>query len=151
MAQYVSVQRVENGFQAARRMQRIVLWLMDLPAKCTTVAGATGKLQVPAAVSDPPPANALGWTTRWRPWIRHPLNNGSDTDRWALLITPELQAAWIAKRSQLPLAVRNWVQAHVDSAADLAAEWQIDVEVSPGGATVKAFDESEDILPEPAP
>lgn len=140
MASFLVVARIESGFLAAKRMQKIVLWLMGYPARGVSVGGGI-HVAMPATIPDPPPENGgyLGWTTRWRRWHRHPLNSGADTDRWALLVTPDLTAAWLAKRAVLPLAVRNWVQSHVDSAADLAADWFVAGEL----------DSSEDILPEP--
>ena len=138
MAQYLVFQRVEGGVLAARRMARLVLWLMDLPRRGEHIGGGR-HVNMPDSAPSPCPAVVWGWSTRYLPWFRHPANTGADTDRYAIEITDELRTAWLAKRSQLTAIQRNWVQAHVDSAADLAADWLNNGEL----------DSSEDILPEP--
>jgi len=136
MANFIVVQRVENGFAAARRLQKLVLWLLDLPQKGRHVGGGR-HVAIAASCPTPTPEKLIGWTTRHVPIYRHPANDGSDTDQFALRITPELQAAWMTKKDQLPAAVRTWLQSHLTSAADLAADWLSGGEYQP-----------EDVLPE---
>jgi hypothetical protein len=154
MAQFASFTRVEtvSGQQinAVRRFQRLVLWLMDLPKKGVHVGGGQ-HTPIADTCPDPPPSGHPGWTTRWIEWIAHPANvagplataNAQNaSDRFAIRIDALLAAAWQAKKSQLTAAQRNWVQSHVDSAAELAAEWMVggslaenaDIDPEPGGA-----------------
>lgn len=121
---------------------KLYLWLMDLPAEGVDVGGG---VHVPhaAAPPNPCPLQWVGWTTRHRSWIAKPSNNGSATDEFAVRVTAELAAAWQAKKNQLTPAQRTFVQNHLDSAADLAAEWLVNVNGTP------TLIETADVEPEP--
>lgn len=125
-------------------MAKLALWLMDLPRRGVQVGGSV-RLAIPDTAPDPCPKVLAGWTTRHLDWIAKPMNTGAASDEFAIRVTADVAAAWQAKKSQLTPVQRNWVQAHLDSAADLAQDpaWLRLVQ----GQQVLV--ESEDVEPEP--
>lgn len=109
----------------AKKMAKLVMWLMDLPRKGTNVGGGIHACRDDAP-PNPCPRHWVGWTTRHVDWIKKPSNTGAPTDEFAIRLTQELQASWLAKRSQLTPVQRQWIQDHIDIASDLEqlAEWK---------------------------
>ncbi len=142
MADYVIFTRLER-----RRMARIVMFLLELPAVGVNVGDG-----LHVTIAPPPPVvcpkMVLGWTTRHVDWVKHPANTGADTDRFAIRITPELQAAWLARRDLLSGADRTWCQGKIALRAPLTADWERSVPL-PVGGSVSMLVEDEDVEPEP--
>lgn len=139
MAQFAIFTRAD-----APTFQKLLLWLIDLPAPGTHVGGGR-HVDMP----EQPPARDRrdwpGWTTRYVDWVAHPANTGAPSDQFAVRITQPVREAWLAKRSRLTAAQRTWVQAHLDIAADLDATWT----PAPGADDPDPQPrESEEIVPE---
>jgi len=135
----------------APKFAKLLNWLFNLPVKGTHHGGGV-HVTMPDTVPNPCPLNVAGWTTRHRSWVAKPSNTGAGTDEFAVRLTPEITAAWQAKKSQLSAAQRNWVQNHIDVASDieLLAAWKRTV-AEPGGGSVEMVVESDDVEPEAGP
>lgn len=144
MANYCVFTRAE-----APQFAKLLMFLFDLPKKGVHVGGGI-HVPMPDQAPNPCPKNVIGWTTRHFSWIAKPSNNGSPTDEFAVRITPDLQEAWVAKRSQLTTVQRNWVQNHIDTASDLEliAAWKKTVQ-QPDGTMAPSLVETDDVDPEP--
>ena len=143
MANWVILTRAD-----APKFQKLVLWLLDLPARGTNFGGGI-HVTIPDTIPNPPPLDHIGWTTRFSRWVAKPSNDGSATDEFAIKVRDELQAAWQAKKSQLTPAQRTWVQSHLDVASDieLLAAWKRSVQ-NPDGSTTEQVVEADDVEPE---
>lgn len=132
----------------APRFAKLLNWLFGLPVRGTHHGGGV-HVDMPDTVPDPCPRDVLGWTTRHRPWVARPDNTGAAGDEFAVRLTPEIQAAWQAKRGLLSASQRQWVQDHVDVAKDVEAiaEWKRNI-TNPEGGTTKAVVEADDVEPE---
>lgn len=132
----------------APKFSKLLNWLMDLPKRGTPHGGGI-HVSSPATVPNPCPLNVPGWTTRHRSWVAKPSNTGAASDEFAVRLTPEIQAAWAAKKAQLTPAQRTWVQNHIDVATDieLLAAWKRSVPQM-GGGTVQMVVEGGDVTPE---
>lgn len=106
----------------ARKFQRLVFWLMDLPRAGVHVGG--GIHADIGAAPDPSVLDAPGWTTREVRFVRHPIDG-----RFAVRVTPDLRAAWLAKRNQVRPVVRTWVLDRLATESELAADWLTNGEV----------------------
>jgi hypothetical protein len=132
----------------AKKFQKLLLWLFDLPKKGVNVGGGR-HVTIPDTLPNPPPADVPGWTTRQYKWAAHPANDGSLTDQFAVKLTESLQTAWQAKKDQLTAQQRLWVQNNIDIASDieLLQEWKSTIYV------VDGYQESvivnEDVEPDP--
>lgn len=133
----------------APQFAKLLGTLLDLPKKGVRVGGGI-HVDFDTPPPNPCPKNWLGWTTRHVNWIAKTTNTGAGTDEFAIRVTAELAAAWQAKKNLLTPGQRAFVQSHLDSAADLAAEpaWLASVP-QPGGGSVSMLVESEDVEPEP--
>lgn len=146
MAQWLVFTRAD-----APKFAKLLLWLTGLPRRGTHVGGGI-HVEMPDVVANPCPLNVPGWTTRHRSWVAKPSNTGAGTDEFAVRLTPEIQLAWQARKSELTAAQRNWVQNHIDVASDieLLAAWKRTV-AEPGGGSVEMVVESDDVEPEAGP
>ncbi len=128
----------------APQFAKLLLWLFGLPIRGEHVGGGI-HVTMSDAAPNPCPKELLGWTTRYVDWIAKPSNipgTPLPTDEFAVRVTPDMQTQWQAKKSQLTPTQRTFVQSHLDSAADLAAEWKSDV------LGVPTLLESTDVVPE---
>ena len=132
----------------APKFSKLLNRLFNLPVKGTHHGGGV-HVTMPDTVPNPCPLNVAGWTTRHRAWVAKPSNTGAATDEFAVRLTPEISAAWQAKKSLLTLVQRNWVQNHIDVATniELLAAWKRTV-TEPGGATSQQVLEGDDVEPE---
>lgn len=132
----------------APKFSKLLAWLFGLPLRGVHVGGGR-HVAMPDTVPNPCPLNVPGWTTRHRSWIAKPSNTGAATDEFAVRLTPDISAAWQAKKSLLTAAQRNWVQNHIDTASnvELLAAWKRDA-TNPDGSTTKQIIESDDVVPE---
>lgn len=126
----------------APKFAKLLLWLFDLPVRGVHIGGGI-HVPMPDVAPNPCPLVLPGWATRYCNWIAKPSNTGADTDVFAVRVTPELADRWQEKKSQLTAQQRTFVQSHLDSAADLAAEWKRDILGTP------TLFESDDVEPEP--
>ena len=143
MAQFLVFTRAD-----VPKFSKLLSWLFDLPKRGTHVGGGI-HVDMPDTVPNPCPLNVPGWTTRHRSWVAKPSNTGAAGDEFAVRLTPEITAAWQAKKALLTLAQRNWVQNHIDVATniELLAAWKRTV-TEPGGATSQQVLEGDDVEPE---
>lgn len=132
----------------APKFSKLLNWLMDLPKRGTPHGGGI-HVSSPATVPNPCPLNVPGWTTRHRPWVAKPSNTGAASDEFAVRLTPEISAAWQAKKAQLTPAQRTWVQNHIDVASniELLAAWKRTVR-NPDGTQEQQVIEADDVEPE---
>lgn len=100
----------------ARKFQRLICWLLDLPRAGVHIGG--GAHVGLGAAPDNTISDAPGWTTREVRFIRHPI-----TGQLAVRVTPALRAAWNAKKDQIRPVVKTWVLSKLATEADLAADW----------------------------
>lgn len=143
MAQWLAFTRAD-----APKFAKLLNWLFDLPVRGTHIGGGR-HVDMPATVPNPCPLNVPGWTTRHRSWVAKPGNTGAASDEFAVRLTPEISAAWQAKKAQLSAAQRTWVQNHIDVASniELLAAWKRTVS-DPGGGTSQQVVEADDVEPE---
>ncbi len=130
----------------APKFQKLIMWLFGLPVRGTHIGGGI-HVDMPETAPNPCPRNLPGWGTRQYNWIAKPSNTGAAGDQFAVRITDELRDVYLAKRAKLTAAQRTWVQNHIDTAAELAAEWKRTVP-QPGGGTTQELVENDDVEPE---
>lgn len=106
----------------APQFAKLLMFLLELPRRDPNLSGAGLFPDTSTPPPNPCPANWPGWTTRHRGWLRKNTNTGAQTDEFAIRVTQDLQDAWQAKKNLLTPGQRAFVQGHLDSAADLAAD-----------------------------
>lgn len=73
-----------------------------------------------------------GWTKFLHPWHPHPNNTGAGSDQFALKIDDLARDLWRRIKSEFTAAERSALQSRIDTAADLAAEWKPDGNLTRG-------------------
>ena len=98
-------------------MTKAITMLYGLPRKVSHIARG--------AIVDPSPGNnshARCWITRHTSVYKHPANDGSATDQFAILVTQELQDLWAAKKGALfTRTQRTWILSHLNNVKDISA------------------------------
>lgn len=122
----------------ARKMQRALMRLMQLPKKGEHVGGGR-HVAMPDAPNDSNARSIKGYTTRHVDFVRHPSNDG----RFAVRVTRKLRDAWRDHKDRLTDAQRSWVQSRLVGEADLDDGWKTD-----DGEGNFEVHESEEVRPE---
>ncbi|MBM4443545.1 MAG: hypothetical protein FJ027_24315 [Candidatus Rokubacteria bacterium] len=106
----------------ARRFETNARVLLGLPALARSLPGYIESPGPHAAdAADITGAVAPGWAVRHELYVRHPSDG-----RIAVRVTGAMQTAWDDNKDRLTPAERAWVQAQLETGADLAAEWLSD-------------------------
>lgn len=104
----------------ARKMQRALMRLMELPKKGVHFGGGR-HVSMPESPADPDARSIKGYTTRHVDFVRHPSDG-----RFAVRVTQELRDVWRDHKDRLTTAQRTWVQNRLVGEADLGDDWETD-------------------------
>ena len=118
-----------------KQFVHLMMWLLELPKKGEHW-GAGKHVPIEQAPTDTRKQRIRGWATRAGRIIRHPANDGSATDQFAVEIVPVLQSAWDAKKASLSTAKRTAITDHVQPSLD--ASW----------TTEEGYEDGEDFEPD---
>ena len=136
MSKFIVCTRPQRG-----KLQKLVCWLMGIPAR-----GVGLPENIDADPGDGR-RDVKGWVTRYSDFYRYPGNTGASTDQFALELVQPIVDAWQARNDELHAligdtkfsALQTWIENHMTSAADLAADWR-----NADGD----LDNSEDVVPD---